>query len=119
MSINKNGDAMYPRSINAVPYTSRVKQGSTASSSSVFSNMNLTPDVGRTPSRKFYSPEITTSAIYLPKTIRDKNRWRRWFYDHDPIVGSVLDTHAFLPHSEAEIICADPKIKRHFEDMLT
>lgn len=115
------GDNMYPRSVIAVPYTSRVKTADISSSSSpspMFNNINLSGNVPRTPSRKFYSPEITTSSIYLPKTIRDKNRWNRWFYDHDPIVGAVLDTHAFLPHSKAEIICEDSKIKRHFESML-
>ncbi len=110
---------MYPRSVSAVPYSSRVKKGSTTTpSTNLLGGINLSTNVPRTPSRKFYSPETTTSAVYLPKTIRDKNRWRRWFYDHDPIVGSVLDTHAFLPHSEAEVVCPDIKIRRHYEDML-
>jgi hypothetical protein len=72
----------------------------------------------RTPARRFYDPEITTTAIYLPRNLRQKNRWCRWFFDHDEFVGAVLELHADLPHSRAEIIVNDKSIKRHIEECL-
>lgn len=75
-------------------------------------------NVFRNPSRRFYDPEITTTAIYLPRNIRQKNRWCRWFFDHDEFVGAVLELHAELPYSRAEIIVDDTMIKRHIEDCL-
>jgi len=75
-------------------------------------------NVFRNPSRRFYDPEITTTAIYLPRNIRQKNRWCRWFFDHDEFVGAVLELHAELPYSRAEIIVDDTMIKRHIDDCL-
>lgn len=73
-------------------------------------------NIMRNPSRRFYDPEITTTAIFLPRTVKQKNRWRRWFYDHDEMVGAVLDIHAELPYSRAEIVCDDPSIRNHVEE---
>lgn len=72
----------------------------------------------RNPSRRFYDPEITTTSIHLPRTIKQKNRWNRWFYDHDELIGVVLDTHAELPYSRAELVLAeeDPHIQQEIED---
>ena len=75
-------------------------------------NMNIY----RNPARRFYDPEITTTAIYLPRNVRQKNRWCRWFFDHDELVGAVLELHAELPYSRAETMVDDPKIKRHTEE---
>jgi len=69
-------------------------------------------NIMRNPSRRFYDPEITTSAIYLPSTLAQKNRWCRWFYDHDELIGAVLDLHAELPYSQAEIVEKDSSIRR-------
>ncbi len=73
-------------------------------------------NIYRNPARRFYDPEITTTAIYLPRNIRQKNRWCRWFFDHDELVGAVLELHAELPYSRAELMVDDPKIKRHVEE---
>jgi len=73
-------------------------------------------NIYRNPARRFYDPEITTTAIFLPRNIRQKNRWCRWFHDHDEMIGAVLELHAELPHSRAEIIVDDPLIKRHVEE---
>ena len=69
--------------------------------------------VYRNASRRFYDPQITTTAIYLPRSIKQKNRWRRWFYDHDEMIGAVLDLHSELPYSKAEVMCDDNLIRRH------
>jgi len=60
-------------------------------------------DVLRSPSRKWYDPEWTALTLVLPKTRLFKNRWRRFFYLYDPIVGGVIDLHAELPHSGAQL----------------
>jgi len=70
----------------------------------------------RNPSRRFYDPEITTTAIYLPRTVKQKNRWCRWFYDHDELVGAVLDLHAELPYSRAEIVEKDTYVRKLVEE---
>lgn len=70
----------------------------------------------RNPSRRFYDPEITTTAIYLPRTLKQKNRWCRWFYDHDELIGAALDVHAELPYSRAVLDLDDPSILRHYEE---
>lgn len=72
----------------------------------------------RNPSRRFYDPEITTTAIYLPRTIKQKNRWCRWFYDHDELIGASMDVHAELPYSKAVLDVDDPHILRHYEDCI-
>jgi len=74
------------------------------------------PGVMRGPARRFYHPELTTSAIYLPRSIKEKNRWRRWFFDHDELVGAVLEVHAELPYSKAEFICPDRSILQVIQD---
>jgi len=76
------------------------------------------PGVMRGPSRRFYHPELTTSAIYLPKSIKEKNRWRRWFFDHDELVGAVLEVHAELPYSKAELRLPDKGVLRVIEDCI-
>ena len=72
----------------------------------------------RNPSRRFYDPEITTTAIYLPRTIKQKNRWCRWFYDHDELIGATMDAHAELPYSKAKLDIDDPYVLRHYEDCM-
>lgn len=125
-----NFQSMYPSSINSRAYieeNGREKTAATYNSSSLSSLSALGLSAGlatgglnilRNSSRRFYDPEITTTAIYLPRSIKQKNRWRRWFYDHDEIVGAVLDLHAELPYSRAEVICEDKKIKQQVEDCL-
>lgn len=110
----------FPRSINGTPHIDGEKT----------KTANMAPNMGdlgalssmaggniyRNPSRRFYDPEVTTTAIYLPRTLKQKNRWRRWFYDHDEFIGAVLELHSELPYSRAEIICEDKSIKRHMDE---
>jgi len=73
-------------------------------------------NIYRNPARRFYDPEVSTTAIYLPRTLKQKNRWRRWFFDHDEFIGAVLELHAELPHSRAEVMCDDKMIKNDTEE---
>ena len=127
--MQNNFQGMIPRSIFAEvdpdildkkgssSFTGGTGYGAMGSASSQFGN-SAGNNIYRNPSRRFYDPEITTTAIYLPRNIRQKNRWCRWFFDHDETVGAVLELHAELPYSRAEVICDDPVIKREVEDCL-
>jgi len=98
----KNFESMYPSSINSRAWLgdssesgAREKTAATYNSTNFGSLATLGLSSGlangglnilRNSSRRFYDPEITTTAIYLPRSIKQKNRWRRWFYDHDEVV---------------------------------
>ena len=74
------------------------------------------PNVSHTPSRKWYDPEWTGTALALPRTLSLLNRWRRFFYRYDPIVGGVIDLHSELPHSNANLLGIDDSyILNHFQ----
>jgi hypothetical protein len=74
------------------------------------------PNVSHTPSRKWYDPEWTGTALALPRTLSILNRWRRFFYRYDPIVGGVIDLHSELPHSNANLLgIEDSYILNHFQ----
>lgn len=74
------------------------------------------PNVSHTPSRKWYDPEWTGTALALPRTLSLLNRWRRFFYRYDPIVGGVIDLHSELPHSNAALLgIEDQYIQNHYQ----
>ena len=66
-----------------------------------------TDGIPRGPSRKWYEPEYTGLSLLLPKNRLQKNRWRRYFYTYDPIIGGVIDLHAEMPHSPARLFGID------------
>lgn len=108
-----------PRSISGVPLVDRgnTKQAAGLNMGDMATLAALSGgQIYRNPSRRLYDPELSTSAIYMPRSIKQKNRWRRWFFDHDEFIGAVLELHAELPHSRAEIMCEDKMIKQHVED---
>ena len=118
-------ERMLPRSIIAEADPDRLdRKGQTFTGGSGYGlNNNLFAtaagaggNIYRNPSRRFYDPEMTTTSIYLPRNIRQRNRWYRWFFDHDEIIAHILELHAELPHSRAEIWVDDPEIKRHVEE---
>ena len=54
----------------------------------------------------------------MPKQLRQKNKWYRWFFDHDELVGAILELHAELPYSPFELELDDPFILRQFQDCI-
>jgi hypothetical protein len=73
-------------------------------------------NIYRNPARRFYDPQINTTSIYLPQTLKQKNRWNRWFFNHDEMIGTVLELHAELPYSRFEMLIDDPYIRRQYEE---
>lgn len=119
-----NFDRLLPRDIHsaAMQEDSRDKQGSSSLTGTVntaaFMGMNSSSNILRNPARRFYDPEISTTAIYLPKDIKRNNRWCRWFYDHDEMIGAILDVHAELPYSRARMKVDDPVIQRVIDECI-
>lgn len=114
-----NFQSSMPRSINSsVPHTASQKTAAPAVNMGDLASLSAMSggNIYRNPARRFYDPEISTTAIYLPRTLKQKNRWRRWFFDHDEFIGAVLELHAELPHSRAEIMLEDKMIKQAIED---
>ena len=121
IKVSSEFNDMLPRSIYATPYI-RNKTGS-ASDFGGMSQDNLAGggsigynNVMRNPSRRFYDPRYTATSMYMPRSNKDRNMWCRWFYDHDAMIGAVLDLHAELPHSQAEFLTDDSIINRHIND---
>lgn len=116
----------FPRSVNSINVFAEDSENRSKSAATSFSGMPAINALGmlgsganaiyRNASRRFYDPQISTTAIYLPRELKQKNRWRRWFFDHDEFVGAVLELHAELPHSKAEIMCEDRLIKLQTAD---
>lgn len=52
-----------------------------------------------------WAPDMQISSFVLPKTIEEKNRFRRFYYAYDPIVGTAIDLHTRFPLSTFRIIC--------------
>lgn len=74
------------------------------------------PNIPRTPSRKWYDPEYTGLSLLIPRDRIQLNRWRRYFYMREPIVGGVIDLHSELPHSAARLLgINDNTVLDHYE----
>jgi hypothetical protein len=118
IKVSSEFNEMLPRSIFIQP-TIRSKSadfsGGMTQSDLGFSNSTMT-NMFMNPSRRFYDPRYTATSMYLPRSSKDKNMWNRWFYDHDALIGAVLDLHAELPHSQAEFLTDDSMINKHIND---
>ena len=65
----------------------------------------------------FYSPFLERTTIELPTSYKDRVKWRRYFFENEPIVGAALELHAVFPLSTFWIAHEDSIIKQDFEDM--
>jgi len=106
----------FPRSVLASP-GERIKKGE-GTIPSVGPYPSVSPDVMRGPTRRFYAPDLMLSTMFIPVDRRTKNKWRRWFYERDVVVGPVIDIFADLPWSSGEINCPDPYVKKVFEQTI-
>lgn len=65
---------------------------------------NTTMNVSRM-APSIWSPVLQLASLLLPKTIEEKNIWRRWYYQHDPVVGTAIDLHTRYPISKFRLRC--------------
>ena len=110
--MHPRGIFIQPRIKSAEAYGGMTQSDLGSVGNSTMSNMIMNP------SRRFYDPRYTATSMYMPRSSKDKNMWNRWFYDHDPLIGAVLDLHAELPHSQAEFLTDDPIINRHINECI-
>jgi hypothetical protein len=119
----KSADLPLPRSTMGITQTERrLASGGNLSSypnsntGASFSSEAGHPSIPRTPSRKWYDPEYTGLSLLIPRDRIQLNRWRRYFYMREPIVGGVIDLHSELPHSAARLLgVPDNSILNHYE----
>jgi len=72
----------------------------------------------------FYHPEYEPSTLLMPRDIKEKNAWCRYFYKYDPIVSTAIDAHAELPISTIRLALPkgkdktkNQKITNEYEEM--
>lgn len=54
-----------------------------------------------------WAPDLQISSMVLPQTIIEKNRFRRFYYAHDPLVGTAIDIHTRYPLSGFRLTVED------------
>jgi len=111
--IAKEAASFFPRSVLFSP-GERIKRGETIPSPGI----PMGGDVSRGPARRFYAPDLMLSTMFIPVDRITKNKWRRWFYERDVIVGPVIDLQSDLPWSSGDINCPDPYIKQVYEQAI-
>ena len=114
-------DALQPKSSRAA-YMGGLgdKVGSLDSALSSLNPEALTGTMGvnRGPARRFYDPMFNYTHVMSPKTVKQRNRYYRHYFDTDEYVASILELHAELPYSDFELEIGDPLILREYEEMI-
>lgn len=65
-----------------------------------------------------YSPLWLNSNLNLPRDRATMNAWCRSFYALNPIVQNAINLHSTYPISKLSIKCSDPRVEKHFADMV-
>jgi len=65
----------------------------------------------------YYRPEIQRLTLEVPTAHKDLIKWRRYFYNNEPIVGAACELHAQFPLSEFHLVHEDETLKTLFEDL--
>lgn len=68
--------------------------------------MNANSSVSRM-APSIWAPDLQLSSMVLPQTVIEKNRYRRFYFAHDPIVGTAIDLHTRYPLSQFRLRCDD------------
>jgi len=110
-------DALQPKSARAA-YMGEKYSSLDGISSLSPDAMNGTMGVSRGPSRRFYDPMFNYTHVMSPKTVKQRNRYYRHYFDTDEYVASILELHAELPYSDFELEVNDPLVLREYEEMM-
>lgn len=65
----------------------------------------------------FFTPWTQRTTIEVPTQYKELVKWRRYFYNNEPLVSSACELHAQFPLSTFYIAHEDPKIGADFERM--
>lgn len=60
-------------------------------------------DVGVSSNFAFYSPQLSTDYLELPRSLQERREFYRHFYNSDEIVGRAIDLHTELPLSKVRL----------------
>jgi len=60
-------------------------------------------DIGTSSNFVFYSPQLSTDYLELPRSLQEKREYFRHFYSGDEIVGRAIDLHTELPLSKIRL----------------
>lgn len=66
----------------------------------------------------FHSPFRIRPSLEAPTKRKDLNEWYRYYYKHDPYVGTAIDLHAEFPISRFGIEHDDPEVAEFFNDII-
>lgn len=66
----------------------------------------------------FFSPFRIRPSIESPTKRKDLNEWYRYYYKHDPVVGTAIDLHATFPLSRFSVEHDDPRVAEFFNDQI-
>lgn len=116
--IRTSMDNMFPMSTKGVASQSKYIKEKTAGvdpfSTMQGNAMKGGVDVHQTPARRIYDPAVTYTNVMSPKSIKQRNRYYRNYFDNDEFVAAILEIHAELPYSDFELELDDPLIHREF-----
>jgi len=60
-------------------------------------------DISTSGNFSFYSPQLSTDYLELPRSLQEKREFFRHFYHSDEIVGRAIDLHTELPLSKVRL----------------
>ena len=65
----------------------------------------------------FYQPFIQRTTIEIPKNYKTLNRFKRYFYHNEPLVGAACELHAEFPLSTFEVTHEDKMLRDEFQGL--
>ena len=72
--------------------------------------------ISRVPPPIFH-PAYQITTLNLPKTIEEKDTWRRHYYRYNPYVSRAVDMHVTFPLSDFSMRCDDPLVQEEYEEI--
>ena len=72
--------------------------------------------VNRVPPPVFH-PAYQSTILNLPKTLEEKDSWRRHYYHNNPYVSRAIDLHCTFPLSDFILQCSDEMIQEEYMEI--
>ena len=67
--------------------------------------------------QQFFSPFRIRPSLETPTKRVDLNEWYRYYFKHDPYVGTAIELHATYPLCDFELDHEDSSLKREFNEV--
>jgi len=72
-------------------------------SSQSFENRTASADITDSTPNSFYSPQLSTDYLQLPKSIEERRAWYRFWFERSEIVARSVELHSTLPLSKIKL----------------